>query len=268
MIQDMTLTYAGGPVGVLLIHGLGGTPVELKVVARGLHKAGFTVHCCQLAGHCGTEEDLLATDWHDWFKSVEDALETLRGQCTSVVVGGLSMGAVMALHLAAKHPDKLAGLTKLSHAFDELLNRRPNRHAPYVGASAFATKAGIHASAVLKDPRTYEHVEPESVGNQRRVLVSDQAGKSNILSELERLGVAIEKNDPRVGRLLDEVKERESLGYAFEGADASFELMARRILALPGRPPSTVSSPPPGRSKSRQRRKKVLFPAPLAPRMP
>jgi 2-isopropylmalate synthase len=126
--------------------------------------------------------------------------------------------------------DKLAGLTKLSHAFDELLNRRPNRHAPYVGASAFATKAGIHASAVLKDPRTYEHVEPESVGNQRRVLVSDQAGKSNIFSELERLGVAIEKNDPRVGRLLDEVKERESLGYAFEGADASFELMARRIL--------------------------------------
>jgi 2-isopropylmalate synthase len=83
---------------------------------------------------------------------------------------------------------------------------------------------------VLKDPRTYEHVEPESVGNQRRVLVSDQAGKSNILSELERLGVAIEKNDPRVGRLLDEVKERESLGYAFEGADASFELLARRIL--------------------------------------
>lgn len=111
MIQDMTLTYAGGPVGVLLIHGLGGTPVELKVVARGLHKAGFTVHCCQLAGHCGTEEDLLATDWHDWFESVENALETLRGQCTSVVVGGLSMGAVMALHLAAKHPDKLAGLT-------------------------------------------------------------------------------------------------------------------------------------------------------------
>jgi 2-isopropylmalate synthase len=76
--------------------------------------------------------------------------------------------------------DKLAGLTKLSHAFDELLNRAPNRHAPYVGASAFATKAGIHASAVLKDPRTYEHVTPDSVGNRRRVLVSDQAGKSNV----------------------------------------------------------------------------------------
>ncbi len=126
--------------------------------------------------------------------------------------------------------EKLAQITKISHTLDELLNRAPNRHAPYVGASAFATKAGIHASAVLKDPRTYEHVTPESVGNQRRVLVSDQAGKSNILAELERIGVDVAKNDPRVTRLLEEVKEKEALGYAYEGADASFELLARRIL--------------------------------------
>ena len=84
--------------------------------------------------------------------------------------------------------EALATLTKVSHTIDELLNRAPNRHAPYVGASAFATKAGIHASAVLKDPRTYEHVEPEAVGNHRRLLVSDQAGKSNILAELDRIG--------------------------------------------------------------------------------
>ncbi len=126
--------------------------------------------------------------------------------------------------------EKLASITKLSHTLDELLNRAPNRHAPYVGASAFATKAGIHASAVLKDPRTYEHVDPASVGNTRRVLVSDQAGKSNILAELERIGVQVAKNDPRLNRLLEEVKEKESLGYAYEGADASFELLARRIL--------------------------------------
>jgi 2-isopropylmalate synthase len=126
--------------------------------------------------------------------------------------------------------DKLATIAKVSHTLDELLNRAPDRHAPYVGSSAFTTKAGIHASAVLKDPRTYEHVEPETVGNIRRVLVSDQAGKSNILSELERLGVKVEKNDPRVGRLLDQVKEKEALGYAYEGADASFELLARRVL--------------------------------------
>ncbi len=126
--------------------------------------------------------------------------------------------------------DKLAVITKISHTLDELLNQAPDRHAPYVGASAFATKAGIHASAVLKDPRTYEHVDPALVGNVRKVLVSDQAGKSNILSELERIGVVVAKDDPRVGRLLDEVKEKEALGYAYEGADASFELLARRIL--------------------------------------
>jgi 2-isopropylmalate synthase len=126
--------------------------------------------------------------------------------------------------------EKLKGLTKISHTLDELLNRAPDRHAPYVGASAFATKAGIHASAVLKDPRTYEHIPPESVGNARRVLVSDQAGKSNILAELERLGVTVAKGDPRVSRLLETVKDKEAQGYAYEGADASFELLARRIL--------------------------------------
>ena len=126
--------------------------------------------------------------------------------------------------------DRLAGLAKLSHGFDEVLNRTPFRHAPYVGDSAFATKAGIHASAVLKDPRTYEHVPPEAVGNRRKVLVSDQAGKSNILAELERLGVPVKRDDPGVTRLLDEIKDREALGYAYEGADASFELLARRIL--------------------------------------
>ena len=124
----------------------------------------------------------------------------------------------------------LESLTHVSRALDELLNRAPNRHAPYVGASAFATKAGIHASAVLKDPRTYEHVPPDLVGNRRVVLVSDQAGRSNVLAELERLGIEVHRDDPRIARLLDEVKEREAMGYAYEGADASFFLLAKRIL--------------------------------------
>jgi len=126
--------------------------------------------------------------------------------------------------------EALRQITSISRAFDELLNRSPNRHAPYVGASAFATKAGIHASALAKDPRTYEHVSPESVGNQRAILVSDQAGRSNLLSELARLGIEAEPNDPRVTRLLEIVKERESQGYAYEAADASFELLARDVL--------------------------------------
>src|SRR4029077_6059780 len=127
-------------------------------------------------------------------------------------------------------PEKLRTLTHASRILDELLNRAPNRRAPYVGESAFAHKGGIHVSAVQKDPRTYEHVPPEAVGNRRRLLVSDQGGRSNILAELDRIGIAVPKNDPRVARLLDEVKEREANGYAYEAADASFELLARRVL--------------------------------------
>jgi 2-isopropylmalate synthase len=127
-------------------------------------------------------------------------------------------------------PEKLRTLTHASRILDEVLNRAPNRHAPYVGESAFAHKGGIHVSAVQKDPRTYEHVPPEAVGNRRKLLVSDQAGRSNILAELDRIGIPISNNDPRIGKLLDEVKEREAVGYAYEAADASFELLARRML--------------------------------------
>ncbi len=126
--------------------------------------------------------------------------------------------------------EKLKSLAHVSRTLDEMLNRAPNRHAPYVGQSAFATKAGIHASAILKEPATYEHVAPEAIGNRRKLLVSDQAGKSNVLAELDRIGIAVDRNDPRVTRLLDVVKEREAAGYAYEAADASFELLARRVL--------------------------------------
>jgi 2-isopropylmalate synthase len=124
----------------------------------------------------------------------------------------------------------LGHIARVSHALDDLLNRAADRHAPYVGESAFATKAGIHASAIMKDPATYEHVAPEIVGNKRKLLVSDQSGRSNLLAELDRIGVAVDKDDPRLSRLLDEVKEREAIGYAYETADASFELLARRLL--------------------------------------
>src|SRR5437588_11569345 len=126
--------------------------------------------------------------------------------------------------------DNLKNLAHVSHALDEMLNRAPDRHAPYVGESAFATKAGIHASAIMKDPATYEHVPPETVGNRPKLLVSDQAGRSNVLAELDRIGLKIEKDDVRVTHLLDEVKRREAIGYAYEAADASFELLARRVL--------------------------------------
>jgi 2-isopropylmalate synthase len=127
-------------------------------------------------------------------------------------------------------PERLRTLTHASRVLDEVLNRAPDRHAPYVGEAAFATKAGIHASAILKEPETYEHVKPESVGNRRRLMVSQQAGRSNILAEFERIGLAVDKDDPRLSGLLDEVKAREALGYSYEAAEASFELLARRAL--------------------------------------
>jgi 2-isopropylmalate synthase len=128
--------------------------------------------------------------------------------------------------------EKLKTLTHVSRQLDDLLNAHPNRHAPYVGEAAFAHKGGIHVSAVAKNPDTYEHVVPESLGNKRRTLVSDQAGKSNILAELKLRGIEVEKNNPFVQRLLDEVKEREATGYAYESAEASFEMLARRTLGM------------------------------------
>lgn len=127
-------------------------------------------------------------------------------------------------------PERLADLTRISRAFDDLLNRASPRQAPYVGASAFATKAGIHASALAKDFSTYEHVPPESVGNERSIMVSQQAGRSNLLAALARHGIPMAKDDPRLDRLLRQVKEREAAGYSYDGADASFVILARKVL--------------------------------------
>ncbi len=126
--------------------------------------------------------------------------------------------------------EQLKWLTHASRLLDEVLNRAPNRQAPYVGELAFAHKGGIHVSAIQKDPRTYEHVPPEAVGNSRKLLVSNQAGRSNILAELARIGISVRPDDPHVAKLLEEVKQREASGYAYEAADASFELLARRTL--------------------------------------
>ena len=124
----------------------------------------------------------------------------------------------------------LTGIRQVAHEFDEILNRAPDPQAAYVGDAAFATKAGIHASAIRKDPATYEHVPPEAVGNTRQLHVSDQGGQSNVLAALGRIGISFEKDDPCVLRLLEEVKRREAEGYAYDGAEASFAILARKTL--------------------------------------
>ncbi|WP_440929590.1 citramalate synthase [Candidatus Pelagibacter sp.] len=126
--------------------------------------------------------------------------------------------------------ENIKKLTDCSRLLDEILNRKPNQHLPYVGAAAFSHKGGLHVSAVQKDPKTYEHINPEEVGNTRNIVISDQSGKSNIISRLNSIKVNIEESDPKIKKLLDEVKDREFIGYSYDGADASFELLARRII--------------------------------------
>ncbi len=126
--------------------------------------------------------------------------------------------------------ENLKNLTQCSRLLDEILNRKPNKHLPYVGASAFSHKGGMHVSAVQKDPKTYEHINPDEVGNSRNIVVSDQSGQSNIMSRLNVIGIKVEKSDPKIKKLLDEVKDREFIGYSYDGADASFELLARRLM--------------------------------------
>lgn len=126
----------------------------------------------------------------------------------------------------------LPTLTRLSRRLDDILNRVPLRSAPYVGASAFAHKAGLHASAILKDPATYEHIDPARVGNQRVIPMSNQAGLSNLRARLTAAGIEVAPDDPRLPRVLEAVKAAEDRGYAFDSAQASFELLARRELDL------------------------------------
>jgi 2-isopropylmalate synthase len=169
-------------------------------------------------------------------RQVQGALNGLGERCGNAnltsIIPTLLLKSEFADHFeTAVTPDRLRTLTHASRVLDEVLNEAPNRHAPYVGESAFATKAGIHASALLKAPETYEHVRPESVGNERKILVSKQGGRSSLTSALERLGLPSDKDDARVQSLLDEIKSREDQGYSYEAAEASFELLARRLLA-------------------------------------
>jgi 2-isopropylmalate synthase len=126
--------------------------------------------------------------------------------------------------------EQLTHIGELSRLVDDRLNRAPNRHAAYVGASAFAHKGGLHVSAMNKDSRSYEHIDPALVGNSRLILVSDKAGRANIVNRLHQMGIVVADDDDHIGELVKAVKEREAIGYAYEDASASFELMARERL--------------------------------------
>lgn len=230
--------HKAGSRWVVLCDTNGGTqPAEIReivsaVIAAGIPGAHLGIHAHDDTGQA-VANSLAAVE--AGVRQIQGTLNGIGERCGNAnlvtILPTLALKPAYAERFTTGIPaEKLADLSRLSHGFDELLNRAPEQQAPYVGASAFATKAGIHASAVLKEPETYEHVPPESVGNTRRVMVSDQGGKSNFIAELKRRGVAVDKADPRLDTLIALVKEREAEGYAYEGADASFELLARRTL--------------------------------------
>jgi 2-isopropylmalate synthase len=130
---------------------------------------------------------------------------------------------------AAKHIDRLFTTSRL---VNELANIGHDHFQPYVGYSAFAHKGGIHVSAVERNPLTYEHIQPSQVGNSRRILISDQAGRSNILHKAEKWGLKLEPKDPVLGKIIKELKDQENRGYQYEGAEASFELLMRRAMGV------------------------------------
>ncbi|CAN7300186.1 citramalate synthase [Aminobacter sp. LjRoot7] len=230
--------YDAGARWVVLCDTNGGTqPSEVreivaKVIASGIPGANLGIHAHDDTGQA-VANSLAAIE--AGVRQVQGTINGIGERCGNANLITIMPTLALKPHFAERFEtgvssEALAGIARLSRAFDELLNRAPEAQAPYVGASAFATKAGIHASAIVKEPKTYEHVPPETVGNRRKVMVSDQGGKANFIAELRRRGIDVPKDDRRLDALIAVVKEREAEGYAYEGADASFELLARGML--------------------------------------
>jgi 2-isopropylmalate synthase len=219
---------------IVLCDTNGGTlPAEVAeavgaVIAAGIPGDRLGIHCHDDAG-LAVANSLAAV--MAGVRQVQGTLNGLGERCGNANLTTIIPTLVLKKPYAERFetgvsPERLRGIRRASRVLDEILNRVPARQAPYVGASAFAHKAGLHASAIAKDPATYEHVDPASVGNARIVPMSNQAGQANLRQRLAEAG------DARLLRILDIVKEKEAAGYAYDSAQASFEVLARRELGL------------------------------------
>ncbi len=235
----LTAAYDNGARWIVLCDTNGGTlpgevyQITLKVIESGIPGTHLGIHTHDDTGNA-VANSLAAIN--AGARQVQGTLNGLGERC-----GNANLTTLIPTFLL-KEPYKstldtgvteaaLADLVKVSRMLDDILNRVPLRSSPYVGASAFAHKAGLHASAILKDPTTYEHIPPETVGNARIVPMSNQAGQSNLRSRLSDMGLDV-STKADLGRILDRIKEREAEGYSYDTAQASFELEARRELGL------------------------------------
>ncbi len=151
-------------------------------------------------------------------------------RCGNANLCSLIPNLQLKLGYSCLQPEQLPSIAQTSRFVSEVANLAPDDHAPFVGASAFAHKGGLHVSAVQRNPITYEHIAPDSVGNTRRIVISEQAGISNILAKAQTLGIQLDKHDPACRQILEHLKQLEQDGYQFEAAEASFELFVREAL--------------------------------------
>jgi 2-isopropylmalate synthase len=225
--------YDAGARWVVLCDTNGGTlPHEIEAIVAEVAKSVPGDH---LGIHCHDDTDNAVANSlaavRAGARQIQGTLNGLGERCGNAnlisIIPSLMLKMGFETGLTAQD---LTRLKHLSHMLDERLNRAPSRGAAYVGDSAFAHKGGLHVSAVERDPRCYEHIEPEKVGNARQILVSNQAGRSNVVARFKEIGLEVDPRDPKLSALLDKVKLLESEGYAYDGAEASFELLARREL--------------------------------------
>lgn len=225
---------------VVLCDTNGGTlPGEVARITRAVIESGIPgthlgIHTHDDTGHA-IANSLAAVD--AGARQVQGTLNGLGERCGNANLISLIPTLMLKAPYARRFhtgvsEDGLASLTRISRMLDDILNRVPLKSAPYVGASAFAHKAGLHASAIVKNPSTYEHVPPERVGNSRIIPMSNQAGQSNLRKRLAEAGITVDRGDERLAMILEDVKAREDRGYAYDTAQASFELLARRTLGL------------------------------------
>ena len=225
--------HDGGAAWIVLCDTNGGTlPDEVfeivSAVRAALRDACLGIHTHNDAG-LAVANTLAAV--RAGARQVQGTINGIGERCGNADLISIIPTLILKMGYETNIPEEnLPRLMALSRMLDDRLNRAPNVQAPYVGEAAFAHKGGLHASAAQKDPRTYEHIPPEKVGNSRQYLVSDQAGKSNMLARFAEFGIEIDAKDQRLDKLIAQVKEREYEGWAFDSAEASFELLARRAL--------------------------------------
>ena len=237
-LQALRAAYDAGARWVVLCDTNGGTlPAEIKritaeVIAAGIDGARLGIHT-----HNDTETAVAGAlaAVEAGARQIQGTLNGLGERCGNANLTTLIPTLLLKEPYASRFEigvslEALSGLTRASRLLDDVLNRVPMRQAPFVGASAFAHKAGLHASAIAKNPTTYEHIDPAVVGNARIIPMSNQAGQSNLRKRLADAGIEVEKDNPALAGILDEIKLREAQGYSYDTAQASFELLARRAL--------------------------------------